>query len=146
MTRLILSFMLLLLCMSCSRADVGTMFEDYLWQNRLVLVFSPRANDERLTQQREFLTEAANGLKTRDIIQWEFVYLDSVNVDGQQKVHLSTKPFYNEFDIGIRDFAVILIGKDGEVKHRTDKPIASQELFSIIDAMPMRQGEIEQAQ
>lgn len=146
MARLILSIMVLFIGVSCSRADVGTMFEDYLWQNRLVLVFSPRADDGRLSRQREYFAETADGLKTRDIVQWEFVYLESVTVNGTQKVHLSTNPFYNEFDMGIRDFAVILIGKDGEIKHRTDKPIASQELFSIIDAMPMRQREIEQAQ
>lgn len=136
MARLILGFMVLLLCTSCSRTDVGTMFEDYLWEKRLVLVFSPRANDGRLAKQRELMAEAADGLKARDIVRWEFVYLDSVSVDGRRKAHLSTNPFYNEFDIGIRDFAVILIGKDGEIKHRTDKPLPSEELFSMIDASP----------
>lgn len=127
---------------ACSGADAGELFEDYLWQNRLVLVFSPRADNGQLLRQREILAEAAEGLKDREIVNWEFVYLDSVNVDGKQKVHLSTNPFYSEYDVAYRDFTFILIGKDGEVKMRENKPVEAEKLFEIIDAMPMRQREM----
>ena len=39
-------------------------------------------------------------------------------------------------------FAVILVGKDGGEKMRSDKPIPWETLESTIDAMPMRQTEI----
>lgn len=133
-----------LLISACSGADAGELFEDYLWQKRLVLVFAPRSDDPRLFEQRAILERDQDGLKQRDIVSWEFVYLDSVAVDGEQKVHLSTNPFYNEYDVGIRDFAFILIGKDGEIKMRKDKPISTDSLYETIDAMPMRQREIQE--
>jgi hypothetical protein len=39
-------------------------------------------------------------------------------------------------------FTVILIGKDGTEKHRTNTLLQMQELFTIIDAMPMRRAEM----
>ena len=39
-------------------------------------------------------------------------------------------------------FAVVLVGKDTGVKMRRREPVAAGELFSIIDAMPMRRREM----
>ena len=146
MIRLILALMIIIVSAGCSRAEVGQMFEEYLWQNRLVLVFAPRADDGRLLRQRAILAEAADGLSDRDIVNWELVYLDSVTVDGHQKAHLSTNPFYDEYNVGLKDFVFILIGKDGEVKLRKEEPVSAEELFATIDAMPMRQREMQEAE
>ena len=40
------------------------------------------------------------------------------------------------------DFEVILIGLDGGIKLRQDQTLLKQDLFRIIDAMPMRRNEI----
>jgi hypothetical protein len=37
-------------------------------------------------------------------------------------------------------FAVVLIGKDGEIKMRQALPVAAAALENTIDAMPMRRG------
>ena len=92
------------------------------------------------------MANATEGLQERDIVHWEFVYLDSVTLDGQQKVHLSTNPFYKEYDVAYRDFTIILIGKDGEVKLRENAPVEIAKLFEIIDTMPMRQRDIRKSQ
>ena len=39
-------------------------------------------------------------------------------------------------------FEVLLIGKDGGVKLRRDKPVAAFEITALIDTMPMRQDEM----
>jgi len=39
---------------------------------------------------------------------------------------------------------VILIGKDGELKLRKELPVELSEIFSVIDAMPMRQREMRE--
>lgn len=41
---------------------------------------------------------------------------------------------------------VALIGKDGDVKLRSDVMIANEDLFTVIDAMPMRQSEMQRDQ
>ena len=37
---------------------------------------------------------------------------------------------------------MVLVGKDGRVKRRRDEPMPPEELWAIIDAMPMRQDEM----
>jgi Domain of unknown function (DUF4174) len=41
-------------------------------------------------------------------------------------------------------FTAVLIGKDGTVKWREDRPADPGELFGLIDTMPMRQQEVVQ--
>ncbi len=43
-------------------------------------------------------------------------------------------------------FTLILVGKDGGEKFRSGKITTTQELFAIIDAMPMRQSEMRRRQ
>jgi hypothetical protein len=47
------------------------------------------------------------------------------------------------FDIKSGEFTVLLIGRDGGEKYRTHAPVTTKRLFGIIDAMPMRQSEIQ---
>ena len=39
---------------------------------------------------------------------------------------------------------VLLIGKDGGVKLRSTEPVSTDELFALIDSMPMRRREMEE--
>ena len=41
-----------------------------------------------------------------------------------------------------KKFEVILVGLDGGIKLRQDQPVTTDELFSLIDSMPMRQREM----
>ena len=52
---------------------------------------------------------------------------------------LWTPPLYE------RQFHVLLLGKDGHLKNRWNAPVAPEEVFSLIDAMPMRQSEMRAA-
>ena len=40
-------------------------------------------------------------------------------------------------------FQAILIGKDGLVKLKSEQPVATRDLFGLIDSMPMRRQEME---
>ena len=45
-----------------------------------------------------------------------------------------------------RDFQIILIGKDGEIKLRRPHPITAEDLNRQIDRMPMRRREMNGGQ
>ena len=47
------------------------------------------------------------------------------------------------FGVEPGDFLVILLGKDGGEKIRSNKPVTLEMLTEIIDAMPMRQDEMK---
>ena len=41
-------------------------------------------------------------------------------------------------------FTVVLVGKDGTAKLREKRAVSSDDLFALIDAMPMRQREMRE--
>ena len=42
-----------------------------------------------------------------------------------------------------KGFEVLLLGKDGLIKTRQSTPVTAEELFRVIDAMPMRAREMK---
>ena len=53
------------------------------------------------------------------------------------------KNLYEKYKVKYHQFTVILIGKDGYEKYRTNNLLEMIQLFSIIDAMPMRKNEMK---
>ena len=51
---------------------------------------------------------------------------------------------YNEVMKNKMNFLLLLYGKDGGIKIKANKPISIQQLYSIIDSMPMRKEEVRQ--
>lgn len=47
------------------------------------------------------------------------------------------------FGVGKAAFRVVLVGKDGGVKLSSASPVPVDRLFALIDAMPMRQREMQ---
>lgn len=101
--------------------------ESYLWKNRLFLVFSPSSRNPLLLDQLEKLRAVRSGLVERDLL----VLTDT---EPEQAGDLRD-------ELVIEGFEVLLIGKDGGVKARSQAPVTSEELFTTIDAMPMRRRE-----
>ena len=50
---------------------------------------------------------------------------------------------YKKYQIKPGSFMVVLIGKDNSEKYRSETIISTDQLFAIIDAMPMRKAEIK---
>jgi hypothetical protein len=48
------------------------------------------------------------------------------------------------FDVSPKSFAVVLVGKDGGVKLKRNVKVRLEEVFTLIDSMPMRQDEMRQ--
>ncbi|MBC8033580.1 MAG: DUF4174 domain-containing protein [Chitinophagaceae bacterium] len=87
--------------------------------NRQLILYAPATIDATLKQQQKILATDSLGLKERDLI-----------------VSTRTGSIH-------KTFSVHLIGKDGEEKYTSTKPVTLEKLFSIIDAMPMRQQELK---
>lgn len=144
---LLLIFIMLLplpLLMSCNDQPVKALMEDYLWQKRPLLLFAPSSDDAQLLGAREILQEHMKGIKERDMVIWYVIHHDKVVIDDAIRPHLPAKRFYEHYNVAADTFTMLLIGKDGEVKLQQEAIIPIEELFATIDAMPMRQQEIQQ--
>ena len=103
--------------------------DQYLWTARPLVIFAPAEDDPRLVQQLKWLEDRKDEIEERDVV----VIID---VEGEEKT-----PLRDEYHP--RDFQIILVGKDGEVKLRKPFPWNVRELSRAIDKMPMRRQEIQ---
>ena len=97
--------------------------------HRLVVVVA-QASDPLATQQRAALARDAAALRERDVV----VQAITPEAARRDRPELGVEPQTT--------FELLLVGKDGGVKLRRDRPIAGSEITALIDTMPMRQSEI----
>ena len=96
---------------------------------RVIELYTHAANDPLYLHQLKLLSADQQGLDERDIIIKKFVF-DEHNASGFKKRSAG------------ENFTVILIGKDGGEKYRSDQPLSLKKLYALIDAMPMRREEM----
>lgn len=85
---------------------------------RVLAIAAPSLGDEAYRTQAALLLPALAGLIERDfVVQTQF---------------------------GAKSFYVVLVGKDGGEKLRRATPLSPEELFAIVDAMPMRRAEMRE--
>lgn len=108
-----------------------TMGTQSAWSaKRILYVFDQNSDTKAVKDQLKLLAEAAQGCEERDI---EIIQV----FDSPQRMFLEKIYKYTG-----DKFMIVLVGKDGKEKYRTMSALKAEELFSIIDAMPMRQYEI----
>ena len=115
---------------------------------RPLLIFAG-ANDPRAQQQLAELAGHADELRSRDV---RVVMLNIIATPGYDRSALPTAAFAPDeeayarqrFHVKLNDFAVVLVGKDGDEKLRSTTPAPWPKLASTIDGMPMRREEMKQ--
>ncbi|MEM8870455.1 MAG: DUF4174 domain-containing protein [Pseudomonadota bacterium] len=99
------------------------------WVSRPIVIFADSAADPRLAQQLAQFEANQADLDERDV-----VVLVDTDPGTLSELRRKFRP---------RDFNILVIGKDGEVKYRKPNPITVREVSRLIDRMPMRQQEME---
>jgi hypothetical protein len=119
---------------------------DYQWQHRILLVFAPSTSSADYRQQMQAWQADMTGTNDRDLKLVQILETGESQVDGRSLSSASAERLRQQFGITPEEFAVILVGKDGTEKQRSQTPIDSTMLFRTIDAMPMRQQEMRSRQ
>lgn len=113
-----------------SAADLN--IDDFLWLNRLIVVFADSDRDPSFREQIELLTgRFAPLLLERDVI-----LVTDTDPDNPSDIRTRLRP---------RGFGLVLIDKDGRVKLRKPRPWDVRELSRSIDKTELRQQEMRDA-
>ncbi|MCA8831367.1 DUF4174 domain-containing protein [Hymenobacter pini] len=138
-------YFLLVLALGCAyaaQAQTSTSLAATLraskWQKRVLLLCAPTPDDADLVRQRQLLGPVRGQLNSRDLLVREIIFSQLSTTD--------TRYLWEQLNVQPGRFAVLLIGKDGGVKRRETTPLPTAQLFSTIDAMPMRQQEMRRAE
>lgn len=108
--------------------------DQYKWKSRLLLIFAPSGDDPNYLEQQRMLEGREAELAERETLVMQLV---------DAPTQPPTLPLRERFGIGIDQFAVVLVGKDGGAKLVEQQPVAISRVKELIDSMPMRQEEMQ---
>jgi hypothetical protein len=114
----------------------------YQWKNRLLLVFSPTTSDPAFTAFNLTIARERREVEDRDLIVVRIFEKGPSRLDEQPLSQQDAERLRRRFEITSGRLTVILIGKDGGVKMVREGQAELQEIFALIDRMPMRQREM----
>lgn len=117
----------------------------YHWSKRVIILFAESEESLPFVEQMQVLRDAEDGVLDRDLVIVELLESGDSRC-GNMKISGDTaESLRNRFKAQAGVFHFILLGKDGGVKLRRDGPVSAEDLFGIIDAMPMRQQEMRRS-
>jgi len=148
MRRVCLSLLYLLPLAVLGQPDTSTPMpfnlSDHQWTHRLLLVFAPSDEHPDLLAQRHMTTGFADGFRDRNLLFVTVLERGESLADNQPVDDTSAAVLREQFSIAPGGFAVVLVGKDGTEKRRSERPVSIESVFEQIDQMPMRQREMRQ--
>ena len=97
--------------------------------SRKLFLFAASSDNVLLKEQLKILKSDPGGFSERDLV-FKVITPNSNHV------------LYNEVMKNKMNYLLLLYGKDGGIKIETNKLISIQQLYSIIDSMPMRKEEV----
>lgn len=125
---------------------VGLLAQDisgHKWKNRVLIILADEDSSDQLDQQVNILQNDPEGLNDRKLVIYSVkgdTYRKGINAN--EWVHGSnTLESFKDKD-SEDHFKVILMGLDGGIKINQSEVLSLDELFSTIDAMPMRRNEL----
>ena len=100
----------------------------FVWKNRLVVVFADSEGDPRFVEQMALIEADPGPLTERDVV----VLTDS-DPAAESELRQKFRP---------RGFMLVLLGKDGNMYLRKPVPWDVREISRSIDKMPIRREEL----
>lgn len=117
--------------------------KEYRWKNRLVLVFGEGANSPSIKKKQALFTKVEQDREERQI-KIIYVLPNICSVENpSSEIGLNPNKVRDYFGVDENFEGVILVGKDGGEKYRKQGVVAPQQIFDLIDGMPMRQAEMK---
>ncbi|NTV42481.1 MAG: DUF4174 domain-containing protein [Syntrophobacteraceae bacterium] len=119
-------------------------FEQFQWKNRLLFVFAPESTNPLFERLQREISTRKHEVDDRDLVIFEILELGISKMNGTQLDPHTAPSLRKRFDISPKTFTLILVGKDGGVKLKRNDHVKLEEIFRLIDSMPMRQDEMRQ--
>jgi hypothetical protein len=124
----------------------GQHIDIHRWDKRVLLILSPSSNSDVALKQLKELEMNEAGMKERNLVIYKISKEPSSALNSEMEDWIINPTLYKSYCDDQETFKIILIGLDGGIKHRKSAFLKAEDLFAIIDAMPMRKSEMKQKQ
>lgn len=119
-------------------------FDQFKWRNRLLFLFASERNDPFFRDLKGEISDRKNEVDDRDLVVFEILESGPSRMDTTQIDPRTAASLRKHFDLTQKTFALILLGKDGGIKLKRNDRVKLDEIFALIDSMPMRKDEMRQ--
>lgn len=145
--KLIITLLLLLMTgagsVAQSTATNDFSINDLKWENRILIITGIDELDSAFREQTALFRENDDQNRERDLILILLPNNGTALASSEPISQSSAGKILDEYVDNPSEFNLILIGKDGRVKFRTNQLISPNDIYQRIDRMPMRQREID---
>jgi hypothetical protein len=114
---------------------------EHQWRHRLLFLVAPDDDDPLLAAQQRIIEMRRDAVSDRDIRVFR-LYREQGFVEDMELPIRAVTSVREQLGVTPEDRLLILIGKDGGVKRRTELDTDLRDVFLQIDAMPMRRDEM----
>ena len=116
----------------------------FQWKNRLLFLFAPNRSHPFFDSLQKSIANEQAEVADRDLVIFEILESGNSRMDTSDLDPKVTQSLRDKFDARPGRFAIILVGKDGSVKLNREEQTRLEDIFALIDAMPMRREEMRQ--
>ena len=112
------------------------------WNDRLIIILVKDQSNQMLKNQFSELKKSVDGLEDRRIIVYQSQPEKYQKGLGNGNKWEASGEIYKRLKESDSEFEIVLIGLDGGIKLRKRELLKCEELFRVIDQMPMRRSEM----
>ena len=116
----------------------------FQWKNRLLFLFAPNRNHPMFVSLHTALSAQRAEVADRDLIVFEILESDPSSMNTQSLASDSALSLRKQYKVNTGEYTMLLVGKDGGIKLKRQDETRLEEIFALIDAMPMRREEMRQ--
>jgi hypothetical protein len=116
--------------------------EQYQWNKRVLVISAPAEDDENLRLQQKAVDSTRAEFDDRDMVLVTLLD-DGTSTAGERELAADEAATVRRaLGLSSGSFALRLIGKDGDIKLESETGAAMEEVYALIDSMPMRRREL----
>lgn len=142
-TSLVVLLLVLTPLASFAQQDIRDTMKQYRWKNRVVLIFADDPATAAVENLQASIVADAAGFEDRHLVLMR-VFAGGSTIDQKPIPPQTAAQLQAEYNADAAAFRVVLVGKDGGVKLDRTQATSLQDIFGLIDTMPMRRQEMRQ--
>lgn len=126
-----------------AQSDPDVDLSQLRWKHRIVVAVSDTDTNPSLVHLKDEISNQQEAFLDRDMVLIELVGEKTGTIDGRMLNAGTIQQLRDRFRVENEAFCVYLIGKDGGIKVQGDTDTRLDDLFALIDTMPMRRNEMK---
>ena len=115
--------------------------KQHQWKERVLILVTKTTDNKIFKEQIAVFKKESKNFKERKLIMYNVTPKQYIN-DTKSTEWISNDTLYKQYKNEKSSFEIILIGLDGSIKLRQTTVVSKEDLYGLIDSMPMRRNEL----